>query len=72
MAIKPSNPSRPAWTKSSHSSNDGPECVEVAATPGTVLVRDSKDQDGPRLAFTPPEWEAFVSFAGGLAARLPH
>ncbi|MDW4897046.1 DUF397 domain-containing protein, partial [Streptomyces californicus] len=30
------------WIKSSYSTNDGPECVEVAAAPTTVHVRDSK------------------------------
>ncbi|MDJ1137619.1 DUF397 domain-containing protein [Streptomyces iconiensis] len=49
------------WTKSSYSSNDSPECVEVAATPGTVHVRDSKDAAGPRLTFTSATWAAFVS-----------
>ncbi|HCA88596.1 MAG TPA: DUF397 domain-containing protein, partial [Streptomyces sp.] len=35
-------------------------CVEVAACPGTVHVRDSKDTSGPTLAFTPDAWSAFV------------
>ncbi|MGY1437431.1 DUF397 domain-containing protein [Streptomyces reniochalinae] len=51
------------WTKSSHSSNDSPDCVEVATTPGRVHVRDSKKTDGPRLAFEPGSWSAFVSHA---------
>lgn len=51
------------WFKSSYSSNSGPECVEVATRPGTVHVRDSKDPEGPQLAFTPTEWSAFVTFA---------
>ncbi|MFJ1704644.1 DUF397 domain-containing protein [Kitasatospora sp. NPDC088346] len=52
---------RPAeWRKSSYSNGDGGECVEVDdAAPGTV--RDSKDPDGPRLAFTPAAWQAFVT-----------
>ncbi|MGW1177075.1 DUF397 domain-containing protein [Kitasatospora sp. NPDC002543] len=52
-----------AWFKSSYSSNEGAECVEVAETPGTVHVRDSKDKSGPQLAFEPTAWEAFVKFA---------
>lgn len=52
-----------SWRKSSYSSNEGPECVEVAACPGTVHVRDSKDPEGPQLAFAPTEWSAFVTFA---------
>lgn len=52
-----------AWFKSSYSGgNDGNSCVEIAAAPRTVHVRDSKhDATGPRLAFTPASWTAFVS-----------
>ena len=35
-----------SWHKSSHSSNESAECVEIAASPGTVHVRDSKDPEG--------------------------
>ncbi|MFE2429386.1 DUF397 domain-containing protein [Streptomyces sp. NPDC059373] len=52
-----------AWLKSSYSSGEGGECVEVAACPDTVLVRDSKDKPGPVLNFTPAAWSAFVGFA---------
>nr|WP_190059908.1 DUF397 domain-containing protein [Streptomyces echinoruber] len=52
------------WFKSSHSGNDGPDCVEVAISPTpartTVHVRDSKDKDGARLTFTDRSWAAFV------------
>ncbi|MFH8366246.1 DUF397 domain-containing protein [Streptomyces sp. NPDC018031] len=51
------------WRKSSHSTDDGPACVEVAAAPGVVRVRDSTDPQGPWLAFAPEEWSAFVRFA---------
>ncbi len=51
------------WVKSSYSSNDGPDCVEVASTPGTVHVRDSKDVAGPQLGFGPGVWADFVSYA---------
>ncbi|EMF54918.1 MULTISPECIES: DUF397 domain-containing protein [Streptomyces] len=55
-----------AWFKSSHSGgNDGNSCVEVAITPGTVHVRDSKDTRLPRLALTPSAWSDFVSYATG-------
>ena len=47
------NVERVRWRKSSHSNGLGGECVELAALPGQVLVRDSKDPDGPRLALTP-------------------
>ncbi|WP_149263397.1 DUF397 domain-containing protein [Actinomadura sp. K4S16] len=41
------------WRKSSYSGGSGGECVEVAAGAGCVLVRDSKDPDGPCLGLTP-------------------
>ena len=47
------------WIKSSHSAHNG-NCLEAAEDEGTVLVRDSKDREGPRLAFTPAEWRAFL------------
>lgn len=55
-----------AWFKSSYSSSsEGDSCVEVAATPGTVHVRDSKCLGGPQLAVTPGAWAGFVSYASG-------
>ncbi|MGW6576854.1 DUF397 domain-containing protein [Streptomyces sp. NPDC054945] len=51
------------WVKSSYSTNDGPECIEVAHTPGTVLVRDSKRPEHARLALTSRAWTGFVAFA---------
>ncbi|MFJ2776843.1 DUF397 domain-containing protein [Kitasatospora sp. NPDC087315] len=56
-----------AWFKSSYSSNDGGECVEVAEAPGTVHVRDSKDKSGPQLTFEPAAWKAFVEFAAAAS-----
>ncbi|MFB8234954.1 DUF397 domain-containing protein [Kitasatospora purpeofusca] len=52
-----------AWFKSSHSTNEDAQCVEVAETPDVVHVRDSKDKTGPQLAFQPAAWQAFVDFA---------
>ncbi|MGV9252236.1 DUF397 domain-containing protein [Streptomyces sp. NPDC003697] len=49
------------WSKSSYSSSsEGDSCVEIAVTPGTVHVRDSKNAGGPRLAFSPAAWAGFV------------
>jgi hypothetical protein len=54
--------SRVTWRKSSHSSANGGNCVEVARAPASaVAVRDSKDPDGPRLVVTPDEWRAFAA-----------
>ncbi|MEU7111889.1 DUF397 domain-containing protein [Streptomyces sp. NPDC046182] len=56
-----------AWFKSSYSSSsEGDSCVEVARTPATVHVRDSKCLDGPRLALTPTAWTGFVAYASGV------
>jgi hypothetical protein len=46
------------FRKAGASETDG--CVEVAADPGGVRVRDSKDQAGPELAFTDHEWRVFT------------
>lgn len=54
-----------AWFKSSHSGAEGGDCIEVAAEPGTVHVRDSKDTAGPSLTLSPEGWSAFVQFAAG-------
>ena len=52
------------WRKASHSGNSGGNCVEVSATRDAsdvlYLMRDSKDPDGPKLAFTGAEWDAFL------------
>ncbi|MFI0537559.1 DUF397 domain-containing protein [Streptomyces sp. WSLK1-3] len=51
------------WFKSSYSSGSSGDCVEVAAAPTTVHVRDSKNTTGPRLALSPATWSEFVAFA---------
>ncbi|MFD6325239.1 DUF397 domain-containing protein [Streptomyces sp. NPDC058442] len=52
------------WFKSSYSSgSEGDSCVEIATAPGTVHVRDSKDVNGARLAFSPTTWADFVPYA---------
>ncbi|WP_299538619.1 DUF397 domain-containing protein [uncultured Streptomyces sp.] len=52
-----------AWFKSSYSGGGGGNCVEVATTPASVLVRDSKDAKRPALAVSPSAWQAFTSTA---------
>ncbi|MFE2759039.1 DUF397 domain-containing protein [Streptomyces halstedii] len=51
------------WRKSSYSSEEGGECVEVATRPARVHVRDSKDTARAALAVEPTAWAAFVEFA---------
>ncbi|MFH8617159.1 DUF397 domain-containing protein [Streptomyces sp. NPDC017979] len=52
------------WRKSSHSGGDGGECVEVAANPHTVHVRDSKNRGGAQLSFTSAAWGGFIAGQG--------
>ncbi|MGW4200650.1 DUF397 domain-containing protein [Streptomyces sp. NPDC004726] len=51
------------WAKSSYSGAEGGQCVEVAACPGKVHVRDSKDTTRAALTVQPTAWTAFVEFA---------
>ncbi|MDF3293755.1 DUF397 domain-containing protein [Streptomyces silvisoli] len=51
------------WFKSSYSAGNGGQCIEVATCPTAVHVRDSKDPEGPALAFTLTEWSAFLRLA---------
>jgi hypothetical protein len=47
------------WHKSTRSGAAG-HCVEVAETPATVFVRDSKDSSGPVLGFNATAWSGFL------------
>ncbi|MFD9001835.1 DUF397 domain-containing protein [Streptomyces sp. NPDC059582] len=54
----------PTWVKSSYSGGEGGECLEVAVSPHTVRVRDSKRHEaGPVLALTPATWADFLTYA---------
>jgi Domain of unknown function (DUF397) len=57
--------------KSSYSYSNG-SCVEAGpcACGGDVLVRDTKDREGPVLRFTPAEWAAFID--GAKAGEFDH
>lgn len=50
-----------AWLKVQCTANT--QCVEVASTAGKVVIRDSKDPDGPILVCTPREFGAFLEGA---------
>ena len=49
-----------SWRKSSYSSSNGGNCIEVAAVPHTIAVRDSKNPHGPAITFSQGAWEAFT------------
>ncbi len=51
------------WIKSSYSGAEGGDCVEIAAGPVAVHVRDSKAVPGPVLAVSHAAWAGFVGLA---------
>ncbi|MFE9480996.1 DUF397 domain-containing protein [Streptomyces spororaveus] len=57
-----------AWFKSSYSSGEGGECVEVATTGGSVHVRDSKTLAGPIVRVSPEAWSGLVALATAYEA----
>ncbi|MBV9060987.1 MAG: DUF397 domain-containing protein [Pseudonocardiales bacterium] len=48
------------WHKSSYSSDQGGNCLEVTDLKGHRAIRDSKDPTGSMLTFTPAQWAAFT------------
>jgi hypothetical protein len=52
-----------AWRKSSYSGATNGDCVEVAVGAMKVGVRDSKNTDGPKLAFPVDHWREFLTTA---------
>jgi hypothetical protein len=50
------------WRKSSYSGGNGGNCIEVGALAeaGRVLVRDTRDRQGPVLAVNPETWRRFA------------
>ncbi|PZX35340.1 uncharacterized protein DUF397 [Streptomyces sp. DvalAA-21] len=53
-----------AWRKSSYRGSDGGNCLEVAAHPSAVHVRDSRNPTGPALTVAPATWSAFAAHVG--------
>jgi uncharacterized protein DUF397 len=51
------------WFKSSHSTNEGGACLEMALAPASVHIRDSKTlpSTSPVLTVTPTTWTAFLT-----------
>jgi hypothetical protein len=48
------------WHTSSYSYGSG-NCVQVAPAPDRVLVRDSKNPEGPALTVPTSAWHAFLT-----------
>jgi hypothetical protein len=48
------------WRKSSYSTSNGGNCVEVATGPHVIAVRDSKNPGNITLAFAHDGWLAFT------------
>lgn len=53
-----------AWRKSTRSGSTG-NCVEIAMTSHMVGIRDSKDSDGPSIAFPLTAWATFAAGVKG-------
>ncbi|WP_217551141.1 DUF397 domain-containing protein [Streptomyces sp. GbtcB6] len=51
----------PTWQKSTYS-EQGSACVEIAPTPTTIHIRDSKHPAGPHLTLQHTAWANFVSY----------
>ncbi|MGI8330535.1 DUF397 domain-containing protein [Actinomadura scrupuli] len=50
----------PVWRKSTHSGDQGGECVEVAALPAAIGIRDSKHPGHPPLTIAVHQFRAFL------------
>ena len=49
------------WHKSSYSSDQGGNCIEVATIEKHRAIRDSKEPAGPVLGITTAQWSAFTT-----------
>lgn len=48
------------WRKSTRSSAQGGQCVEVADDSSGVMVRDTTNRNGGTLNFTTSAWARFI------------
>ena len=48
------------WRKSSHSSQEGDQCVELADVGAVIGIRDSKNPSGPILELSRPAFAALL------------
>jgi hypothetical protein len=62
----------PVWRKSSHSGGEADsDCVEVAALPRAIGVRDSKNPAGPHLSLSGRSFAALVTRVKANELDLP-
>ncbi len=48
------------WRKSTYSTSNGGDCIEVSAVSDGFAVRDSKRPDGASLTFARDNWQVFI------------
>lgn len=61
MTTPKSMPVTPLWHKSSYSTDNGGNCIEIdSGQAGVIPIRDSKSPDGPRLMILPRAFTSFV------------
>lgn len=49
------------WRKSTYSGSNASNCVEVATSATTILIRDTKNRAGVVLSFAPAAWHRFAA-----------
>jgi len=60
------------WRKSTYSSSNGGNCVEVGQATRIIAVRDTKQHGrGPVLRFTPAAWRRFADQVKRSLASQP-
>ena len=48
------------WRKASKSTENGGDCIELAAADNLIGIRDSKDPNGPKLLVNRNEFGRFI------------
>ncbi len=49
-----------SWRKSSYSGGSGGNCIEVGSGQDVIVVRDTKDRQGPVLRVSAEAWRRFA------------
>ncbi|MFJ4631483.1 DUF397 domain-containing protein [Streptomyces sp. NPDC088847] len=60
MSVAPQAVSDAVWFKSSYSGGNATECVEAARILAGVLIRDSKQANGPVVAVRARAWHCLI------------